>query len=347
MAGERETLPEPASDTQSQPVTMAATWRRSRAWRVASALLAAALIAASSYYVVSKLSASWEQVAAMHLRVALAPLLGSFAITLLCVLAGGFTWQNVLRALGVDLALSACTRTHLLANIAGYLPGYGWKYLGKAYLTQRQGVALRTASASVLVEFAGLAYTRAVVALSAVPARLVAHFVGGRGDGEVLPWLWGARVAAWVALGAGPWLFAALVRRGQRHAGGATPRGLLAGLNVHSGYLGIALVSMCLTWLLFGVGLAVLFSGLQPLSAGQFVATVFSASASFLVSLLAFFVPGGLSVRESVIIYTLEGFMPAAVVTVGALVSRGVLIAAEVAGAALGMALPKRLGEVS
>jgi hypothetical protein len=100
--------------------------------------------------------------------------------------------------------------------------------------------------------------------------------------------------------------------------------------------LWLALGVMCITFVLYGAGFAVLLGAASELTLDGLAAAIFSTSSSSAISLIMFFVPAGLSVRESVIIYTLEGVFPEAMVTVGALVSRGVLVVAEVVGSLVG-----------
>jgi hypothetical protein len=217
-----------------------------------------------------------------------------------------------------------------LANLGGYLPGYGWKHLGKALLAQRQGVPLARASSAVLIEFAGLALTRAVVALSSISvATLEAWGMAGVG-----PYLGALRGAAWLALLGAPWLLergvAWLARR-------RPPRG--GSLAIRKGALWGAMALMCATWVLFGLGLAVLLEAVQSLSGAQFLVAIFATTTSFLASLLVFFVPAGIGVRESVLILALGNALPEATVTAGTLLSRVILILAEIGGALIGLAM--------
>jgi hypothetical protein len=83
-------------------------------------------------------------------------------------------------------------------------------------------------------------------------------------------------------------------------------------------------------------------TALQTIDAHQFVAAIFSTSISWVLSLLVFFVPGGLGVRESVIIYTLGNVLPESIAVMGALTSRAILILAELSGALIGVWMWRR-----
>lgn len=308
-------------------------WRHGRAWRWLSGGIVVLAVGISGYYVLTRLIASLRRVGEFQLAPAPLPLLLSLALTLLCVLAGGLIWHLVLRGVGLHCPLRRCLMVHLLANLGGYLPGYGWKFVGKGYLTQRSGYAVGPVSLAVLIEFLGLAITRLVVALTTMPTTF-----WGRWHLEALsPWMAWLPLGGWLFLGISPLLFVVtskgLARRRRRPE-----------MRLHLLWLYLALGLMCLTWIAYGLGLAALLEALQAGAADDVIPILFATTASSLVSLLLFVVPGGISVREGVVIYVLEGVLPDVVVTVGALLSRVVLIVAELVGALLGAWLARRDG---
>ena len=215
----------------------------------------------------------------------------------------------------------------MLANLGGYLPGYGWRFVGKAYLTQKLGIPLRLVSTGVLLEFSVLAVTRIVVALSVLPPDWLSH----RGLDLLRPYLLPARILAWVGLAAIPPILSRLlgwlqVRNPERWGG----------IRLERRQIWLALGAMSVSWVLYGLGFAALLQGLHGIELSQLGLVVFSTTSSSLVSLLLFVVPGGLAVRESVVIFVLEGFLPDLVVTAGALAGRAVLLICELLGALIG-----------
>jgi len=328
-----DSRPTGAEGGDQAELTPFARWRRSRLWRVASVVLAVVAIGLSSYYVVIKLVSSIRQMAGEHLQVRPWPVAISFMITFVCVLLGAVVWHLVLRGVGARLGLRACAQSHLLSIPGAYLPGYGWRYAGKAYLTQRQGVPLGLASCAVLVELVESEAARAVMALTTARRAFLGSFLGG----ALVPYQWGLCVLGWGALLVLPLALERGVAWAKRR--GRRP---WSDMSIDKGALWLALGVMCFTFVLYGAGFSILLGEASALTLNGLAAAIFSTSSSLAISLLMFFVPAGLSVRESVIIYTLEGVFPAAMVTVGALVSRGVLVAAEVVGALVGSWLALR-----
>ena len=309
-------------------------WRKSRVGRVVMASVALLAVGLSGTFVFIRLRDSLVPLASMAVSLRWGDAFISLGCTFLCVLMGGVIWRQMLRGVGQDLNWSACMRGHLLANLGGYLPGYGWKFVGKAVLAQRAGVPASWVSLAVLIEFTGLALTRLVIALWALPFELLAIFGLSVGSGV----LWLARVLALALLVVSPWIIGWLVRR-------ARTREKMRALTVRPFALLSGLGLMCLTWLLYGLGFVFLARAVYPIEMIQVGPLVFSTTTSFLVSLLMFFVPAGLGVRESVVILTLEGILPVGIVTLIALLNRLILIIAEVLGALLGsgIALRERL----
>jgi len=305
--------------------------RRSRWGRVTFTLLAIFVVCISGYYVGIKLLAGLRQVAQANLTFKPWPIVISFIITWLCVVSGGLTWYLVLRGLGARAGIRGCTQAHLLANIAGYIPGYGWKYMGMAYLASRQGVPAAVASLAVFVEFIGLALTRLAVALSFISAEFWRQVTGS----EPGALLWLLRAMVWGCVVIMPCVLLLIQHRSQGHL-------FKAKLEVRLPILWLAQVSMCLVFIVQCFAYAVVLHALTALSAAQFYEAIFGTAASYIASLLVFFVPSGIGVRESVLIFTLAGVLPEAIVVFSAVLSRAVLTGAEILGGLLGLGLRDR-----
>ena len=319
-------VPTPVDDAHDiQP-----SWRQSRAFSVVGVVVGAVAFALASYYVATKVIDGLRQLGDLTLQVRILPATISLALVLICVLSGSLLWKLVLAGLGARVTMRECLHSHLLANLGGYLPGYGWKYVGKGYLTQRAGVPAGTASLAVLTEFGGLALTRTAVALTTLPAT----FAERLGLPPIVGFL---RLAGWVPAAAAPWILVAVVSRVRRGNPGRWP-----GVQLDIAALYLALAVMCLNWVLYGIGFAFIVEAVQIVSLSEFPTILFATTSSFLVSLVLFFIPAGLAVRESVVIFVLEGVLSGPVVTAAALLSRLILVIVELLGALLGVFASRR-----
>ena len=308
-------------------------WRRHPLWRAFAVVAGAAAVGLSIYYIVARLRENLAQLAEWRLAPAPLPLVAAFVLTFLCIILGGTSWRLVLGALGQRPPLRDCLRAQFLSNLGGYLPGYGWKFVGKGLLSRRFAQP-GMVSAAVLVEFASLAVTRMVVALAIVPAAF------GQRLGLTPSWWHMAltRTLAVALLVGFPWGLrgiATLVNKRQRS------RWRLP--EVDARRLLTALALMGLTWIIYGLGFALLVRAIDPaITSGDAPMLIFGVTSSYLVSLLMFFVPAGLAIREGVVLLTLEHTLTPTVALAAAVLSRLVLLAAELLGAAVGALMRDR-----
>jgi glycosyltransferase 2 family protein len=63
-------------------------------------------------------------------------------------------WRRIISGLGYSLSLPTATRIWSFSELARYLPGGVWQFLGRAYLTRPHGISASVSSASQLLELA-------------------------------------------------------------------------------------------------------------------------------------------------------------------------------------------------
>jgi glycosyltransferase 2 family protein len=96
----------------------------------------------------------------------------------------------------------------------------------------------------------------------------------------------------------------------------------------------LGIVANLLAWIGFGIALVLLAAGLLPRVELNVATATGAFTASYLAGLLALIAPGGIGVRESVLILLLQGPLGLAAATVLALASRVLLTLAELGAAA-------------
>jgi len=294
---------------------------RPRWLRIAGRVLGVALVALSLFYLGINLLRGLEQVPVRSLRPSVGPLVASLGLTVLCVALGGWNWRLLLMALGYQVPLRRCVAIQATSNLAKYVPGYAWQLLGKGYLTRREGVPTAAAAYAVLLEMGVLWLTGVALALVAWPAGLELPVIGVLGRATQLA----AAGVAWALVALLPLIARWLGSTGWRWlAPVPRPAALWKALGVQVA-----------SWLLFGVAFGCLVGAFQPLKPTDWALSVFSLVASFVVSLVAVFVPAGLGVREGVMAATLGARLAGGLPVVVALLSRVVLTASELAAWAL------------
>ena len=237
-------------------------------------------------------------------------------------------WAVALRrAAGLPLASGA--RIWFLANLARYVPGNVWSFVGAVELARREGVARRTTLATMALTqllSVGVALLVGVPVLAAEWARL------GR------PALWGAvAVAALAALGfALRGRLAVLLRR--RYPG-VEPADLVPA----PGTAVLLAAGYAVYWALTGLAFAGLVRSVYPLAAGDVPLAVAAYAGAYAVGFLALVTPAGLGVREGVLAVALAPVMPAGAALLVALLSRLWMMAFELLGAVVAHAVERRL----
>lgn len=304
-------------DADSPP---ASAPRRSR-WRTV------AVLAVVAGFFVATLAARWNDVISLKWR--LEP--GLFAVaTALLALSYGLVaclWGLALhRAAGTRVAAGA--RIWFLSNLARYVPGNVWSYVGAVELARREGVARRTTLAVMAltqVLSVGVAVAAGLPVLLAERARL------GR------PALLGALVVAAVAA------LAAVFRRqllglARRRMPGFDP----ADLTPSAGTVALLAAGYAVYWAVTGLAFAALVASLYPLAPADVPLVMAAYAAAYAAGFLALLTPAGLGVREGVLVVALAPVLPAGPALVVALLSRVWMMLVELAGAGVAHLVDRR-----
>jgi uncharacterized membrane protein YbhN (UPF0104 family) len=301
----------PAVDTDSRPAATAGG--RSR-W------LTAAVLAVVAGFFVATLAARWNDVISVNWR--LRPGLFVLACVLLAVSYAlvACLWGLALgRAAGTRLV--AGVRIWFLSNLARYVPGNVWSYVGAVELARREGVARGTTLAVMAltqVLSVGVALLVGLPVLVAERARL------GR------PALLGVAVAAAVA-GLAVLFRRRLLALARRRRPGFDP----AALTPSAGTVVVLVAGYAAYWAVTGLAFAALVASLASLAAADVPLVVAAYAAAYAAGFLALLTPAGLGVREGVLVVALAPVLPAGPALVVALVSRVWMMLAEAAGAAV------------
>jgi uncharacterized membrane protein YbhN (UPF0104 family) len=206
--------------------------------------------------------------------------------------AGAFIWLAILEALGVRPRLR-WAGLFFQAQLGKYIPGAVWQYAGRAAVARAHGIAVRPVGISI-------------------PVELIASSIAGASmAGFLLGW-WGGLVVAAVAL---------VLVVGDRSN---LARSAVARATIRATLLYLPV------WLVIGGSFWLSARGLvaTPAHDSAFYTGVFAVA--WLAGLLAIYAPGGLGVREAVLVGFLSGRIGAANALVVAAVSRLILTFVDV-----------------
>jgi hypothetical protein len=298
-----------------------------------SAVAQPLVIGGAAWFLIRTAREHWPTIARESLAIQTGPLLLASAITVLTYGALIGAWVYSLRWWGQRLRYRPALYIWFLTNLARFLPGAIWQFVGLAALAARYEVSPLAATAAVLLQQLLFLMVGVVVTLVTLPSFLGVWAIG-------LPAVAGVLLGG-ALLGGLATFFPALMPRLAAAAARLFRRPITAPV-LTTGELVRYLVLMLIGWLAYGVafwqfGQALLGSrgpGLM-LSVGAFVA-------SYVVGLLAIFAPGGIVVREAALVAALTPSLGASAALLLAVGSRLWLLALELATATV-VVLAQRL----
>ncbi|HSH46665.1 MAG TPA: lysylphosphatidylglycerol synthase domain-containing protein [Longimicrobiales bacterium] len=297
-------------------------------WR---SLAGALLVAAAALFLGRTIASNWEELGAFDWHVRWTLLVASVLALTLVFAWGVFVWKRVLdRFEHPPVPLSALLRIWFASNLARYIPGKIWQFVGAAEMARAAGLG-RVVVLSSMVVHVGFSLLAAVVAAALA-------LLGW--DGAPLPRLALAAVALVSPLLVHPAVLNAGLRLVPRalHDSVLRWRGTWAdGLVI----LGLSVVS----WALYGCAFALFVHALAPLPVEAVVPLVGVNALSFVAGYVVFLAPAGLGAREGAMAVLLRPFIPAGVAAVVAMLSRLWTIAAELLGAALVLLVTRSQGD--
>jgi uncharacterized membrane protein YbhN (UPF0104 family) len=268
-------------------------------------VLAQVLLVAAAVFVVLRVRSLWHGSHVELASVDWAALAGSFVLATLGTAAGALIWLVILDGLGVKTRLR-WAGLFFQAQLGKYIPGSIWQYAGRAAVARTNGIPVGPVGVSLAVEFAA----------AAIAAGTMAAFLVG--------W-WGALILAAVAV--------LLV------AGGRPTRSRLpAHVTIRATLLYLPV------WLLLGASFWLCARGLVTVPADDLALYMGAFAVAWLAGLLAIYAPGGLGVREAVLVALLHGRIGAADALVVAAASRLMLILVDVLLAGASTAVLRRSG---
>ncbi|MDP9261491.1 MAG: lysylphosphatidylglycerol synthase domain-containing protein [Actinomycetota bacterium] len=282
-------------------------------------IAAQVLLAGGVVFVLFRLGSLWRNSHVAWSAVRWLPLVGALLIAIAAVAAAALTWNRILRALGVETR-PRWAGVFLQAQLAKYVPGGVWQYAGRVALSRSEDIPVKAVTMSLPIELAGTVLAGGLLAL------LAAGPWGLAAAGLAL-----VSVFALSVSGSAEKAIAAAQRWFGDRDVGAVPRGIVASFIPY-----VAITA------LLGVTLWLVADALFGVPAGDLPFYVGAFSIAWLTGLVAVFAPGGLGVREAILVALLRGRLGTADAVVLATVSRAVLTIADLLGACAGVLILRR-----
>lgn len=250
----------------------------------------------------------------------------SFVVLFFALTCMVLIWRYVLAKLGSTLPFKTSWRIWFLSNLGRYVPGKVWQIMGMVYLCEKENVPkIRTFTAVVL----GLS----LFSLSGLALMYIYMLFGGAVQFEEYRYVFlffipCGLVVMYPSIFEGILNFLLrLVKKEQVE------------IRVRFKTMLLLFLLYFLVWIVYGIAFFFFVNSVYPVSFRHLPALVCIFSASYVIGLLAIFVPAGIGVREGLLTTFLILLIPDMeyFATVVALLARLWFTAAELAGAALGL----------
>ena len=197
------------------------------------------------------------------------------------------TWRQIVIAWGGHLSWGSAARIWFISNLGRYVPGKVWQIGAMGALAQQAGVSsVAAVGSSLVVNLVNILAGFLVVALAG-SRNLVASPVA----------FVAALIVFCVAVIASPWLLPPLARLAQRVTGRNVPVPAIPPLAIIFAVAGCAVA-----WNLYGIAFRDLDVALFGAAAGKTSAYTAVFILSYLAGYIALFAPGGIGVREGVLL---------------------------------------------
>ena len=287
---------------------------RSRAWQVAQWLVGLAIVVFVARYV----AGNWDEVrqADLRWRVSWPHIAAAVTLIILAFALLADAWRRTVAGWGYPMGWPTAARVWLLSSMAKYVPGKVWALAGLAVMSERQGVPAWAAAASaVLLQLMSFGTAAAIVAMT------------GLAVGGVVPGPLGLTVFALAMAGLSLLIvWRPLTRRIVARLAPTADVARVPGI----GPLVYGAAANFGAWIAYGAAFHVLARATLPFAPLGFYESLGAYTASYVAGVLAPFAPGGLGVREGILVLALEPRMGLANALALAAVSRLGVTAAEV-----------------
>lgn len=267
------------------------------------------MISLVAFFLTKHIYSNWEQISQFSFHIDFQFLILSLIFLFMAFFVFAYGWKKILDAVGETLGLVKSLTIWYKAQLTKYVPGMIWHVAGRVYLCQKEGVSRTNAFISIVLEII-------FVVIAALIVSLIAFFEIGK---EVL----GSTIHYYlIGIPSGllfvhPWVLNRILNaiqkmRNKKH------------IVIEIKFFDVAVIMIInlLRWVTVGTGFALLANSLHRISVNHAFFLIGAFSFSWAVGFLTFIAPGGLGVREGMLIICLQKVVPFSSAVVIAFIGR-------------------------
>lgn len=276
------------------------------------------------YFLSKSLFTNWVKVRTYHWQLNYPLLVISFLLFVSVYLVLIKIWLSLLKKVGSGLIFWKMFKIWFISNIGKYLPGKIWTVVGMIYLLEKEGVPKRK----------GLTTSIIGQALSVLSAFILSFILLGYSLYEKIfsrnPVIFSLAILFSIAvliIVAYPKLLEISINLGL-----SLVKKERINLELRSRDLLLYLVYYIFSWFLFGLAFMVFIQSITQVNWNLYFSLTGAFAFSLTIGFLAVFVPGGLGVREGILVLLLSLYFPLPVATLISIFSRLFISIVELGG---------------
>ena len=226
-------------------------------------------------------------------------------------------WRIILVKLGYSLGFKKSFKIWFYSNMGKYLPGKVWAVLGMVYMCEKEGIPHATSFTSAIL----------YQALNIISGMVLVVIISGTGlVKNISKFAYLPLILVLVIFAYPPIMEKAINVLLKLLKKEPIKVGLSFGSNL------VLILFLMISWFIYGIGFNVLINSLSVHSFNSWPHMISIFVFSYIIGFLSIFVPGGLGVREGILISYLLAYFPLPIATIIALFSRLWMTVAEVIG---------------
>jgi len=277
-------------------------------------LLQYILIAIIFYFLLKSLLGNWSQVKDFSWQFDWWLLLVSFLLQFLTLFWLVKIWQRMLRHTGSSVSYFKLFKVWFYANLGKYLPGKVWQFLGMIYMLEKEGVPKTSSFSTGVLAQSFSVISGLFISVIFLGADLYHRFFSKKPGLMVALLVLSLGVLVLLCY---PKVLEKIINLGLRIAKKEKITLDISGKDVI-----IYLLSYSVSWLLFGLAFLTFVKSMTQAHLYMYPFLTGAYAFSLNIGFLAIFTPGGIGVREGVLVFLLSSLFPLPVSTLISLLSR-------------------------
>jgi uncharacterized membrane protein YbhN (UPF0104 family) len=223
-----------------------------------------------------------------------------------------WAWYLITLKLGIALPFSETLENWFYSQLGKYLPGKVWLLLGRFYFYESKGRSKKAISVALYLETTTIVIAASLLFLVGFFLfKEVRSFYSGR------QFVWGILLFLFACLSLHPGVL-------QKIINWILTRFKKEPLSLSIAYTDILLILLIsiLSWAVGGMGFYIFITSVFSISSTHILFVAGALAFASLLGLIAIFAPGGLGVREGILVYFLSYLMPGPVAVILSVLSR-------------------------